>query len=89
MKEPFEGRNTVELFRKIKLGITDPIPKYYSDELRVLLSYLLKVDPNQRPNVNNILKHPLLKEVVPKLLSTKTFHDEFAHSVLPGGNIFT
>ena len=43
LKCPFEGKNTVELFRKIKMGIADPIPKYYSDELRVLISYLLKV----------------------------------------------
>ena len=48
---------------------------------------MLNKDPSKRPHINQILKHPLLKERIPSLLSSDQFQEEFSHTVLTG-NVF-
>jgi hypothetical protein len=39
-----------------------PLPKFYSEDLRKLVELLLQKDPNQRPNINDILSFNFVAE---------------------------
>ena len=86
LKFPFKtsGKDYVTLGRLIKNEDYDDIPGCFSADIRVLLSHLLAKDPKKRPNINQIFKFPLVKEMIPKVLNLETFKDEFTHTILHG-----
>lgn len=47
---------------KIMRGAYAPIPASYSDEMKQLVSSMLKTDPSQRPSVHDILGMPFVKQ---------------------------
>lgn len=49
------------LFNKVVKGQFDPIPKVYSQELFNLVKYLIKVNPDHRPDCGQILSYPAIK----------------------------
>jgi hypothetical protein len=48
LRPPFRANNLKELYAKIQKGIYEPIPKFYSEDLRQIVSLCLKVSPAQR-----------------------------------------
>lgn len=50
------------LAREVVRGKYDEIPEQYSDNLRVLIKHLLNLDGSKRPNINQVLAFPLIKE---------------------------
>lgn len=50
--------------------------------MSLLIATLLKVNPKDRPNINQILKFPLLSDRIPAFLSEDTFKDEFSHTII-------
>ena len=49
---------------------------------------MLNRDPNKRPNINNILKHPCIADRIKQLLNEDDFKDEFSHTILHNKNVF-
>ena len=49
---------------------------------------MLNVDPEKRPNVNQILQYPVVKDRISKLLNEDDFKDEFSHTILHNQNVF-
>lgn len=49
---------------------------------------MLNVNPDKRPNVNQILSYPVIKARVAKLLNENDFRDEFSHTILHNQNVF-
>ena len=64
------------------------LPSQFSDELNQVCAFMLDKDPTKRPNINQVLKHPLIKERIPALLSSDDFQEEFSHTVLHGRDVF-
>ena len=58
------------------------IPDIYMNELQKLINFLLHKDPSKRPNINQVLTHPMVKEMIPEVLSQDDFEAEFNHTVL-------
>ncbi len=56
--------------------------------MRMLIQMMLNPEPNERPSVNHILKHPILKEMTLEFLNEDEFINEFSHTVLHNKNIF-
>ena len=56
--------------------------------MSLLIGTLLKVNPKDRPNINQILKFPLLGERIPGFLSEVTFKDEFSHTIIHNKKYF-
>ena len=54
---PFNDKNNSKLYQKI-LGGKFSLPNYLSNDVKDLLSKLLKVNPNERIKLNEIKKHP-------------------------------
>lgn len=48
----------------------------------------LNPEAEERPSVNHLLKHPILKEMTREFLSDDEFISEFSHTVLHNNNIF-
>jgi NIMA (never in mitosis gene a)-related kinase len=49
---------------------------------------MLNKDPNKRPNINSILKFPIIQERIKMLLNEDDFKDEFSHTILHNQNVF-
>jgi hypothetical protein len=43
---------------------------------------MLNIDPDKRPNINQILQYPIIKDRITKLLNEDDFKDEFSHTIL-------
>ena len=58
LKPPFEAANQLSLAVKIKSGKFDRLPAKYSDELQRVVSWMLRVNPEERPTVDDLLNVP-------------------------------
>ncbi len=56
--------------------------------MSLLIKTLLSVDPSRRPNINQILKFPLLSEKIPTFLDDGLFKDEFSHTIIHNRKFF-
>ena len=65
------------LVLKILRGSYPPIPACYSDEVRCLVSEMLKKDPKKRPSIRKILEKDFLSNRISKLLSRTVAKHEF------------
>ena len=88
LRPPFDANSLHELAGKILKGKHPALPKFYSDDLNLLISSLLTVDPRKRPNINQILKFRLVKEKIPNFLGDKVFKDEFSHTIIHNQKFF-
>lgn len=59
-----------------------PLPDHYSKEMKTLISKLLIVEEKARPNINELLRMPILAKRVRSMLSDSVFFEEFSHTVL-------
>ena len=55
---PFNASNQLSLAMKIKNGNIEPIPNTYSQELNNVIMSLIRVNPDNRPNADEILNYP-------------------------------
>lgn len=53
-------QNLPALILKIMRGTFSPISASYSEELRALILGMLHLDPNKRPNINQIMAQPIV-----------------------------
>ncbi|XP_074641765.1 serine/threonine-protein kinase Nek8-like [Tubulanus polymorphus] len=60
LKRAFEAANLPALVLKIMRGTFAPISEHYSEELRSLILSMLHLDPNKRPNINQIMAQPIV-----------------------------
>ena len=79
LQSPFWGSTVNELFEKISNGEYHPIPIIYSDDLRTFIDSMLNTDPLLRPNINEVICHPLLKSFVMDFVNSKEFKKEYLH----------
>ena len=61
LKLPFESNNIAQLSIKIMKGKYDPIPSRYSKNMANLIKNMLNIDQKLRPNINEVMQSPLLK----------------------------
>lgn len=58
LRPPFRANNLKELYNKIQRGIYDPLPKFYSEDLRQVVSMCLRLQPAQRISATELLAIP-------------------------------
>lgn len=88
LRPPFDAGSLHDLASKIIKGKYPPIPKAYSTNLNLLIGTLLQVDPKKRPNINQILKYPLIAAKIPQFLEDDLFQDEFSHTIIHNRKFF-
>ena len=80
LKMPFDANSLPMLTLKIMKGFFSPPPKIYSNDLINLLYLLLNVNPDLRPNVNDILKMNIIRERSIKVLNLFGFNKDLSIS---------
>jgi NIMA (never in mitosis gene a)-related kinase 1/4/5 len=82
LKPPFDASSLHFLALKIVRGVYPPLSKTFSQPLRTLVSKMLKVDPNARPNIHQILREPLIRNRIKNFLSANERMQEFSHTII-------
>ena len=59
---PFRAKNMEELYNRVIKGQYKRIGDKYSEDMNEIIDFLLKVNPRDRPNCDEILKHPIIKK---------------------------
>lgn len=58
LQPPFTADNQLALALKIKQGTFKRLPSRYSEELQRTVRWMLKLEPKERPNVEDLLNLP-------------------------------
>lgn len=88
LQPPFNAQSLHQLAQKIIQGQYAPVPGHFSKNINALLSSMLQRDPAKRPNINQLLKSPIIADRIRKLLNEDDFKDEFSHTILHNQNVF-
>ena len=59
---PFRAKNMEELYKRVLSGDISQLPSQYSTDLYEIVSLLIKVNPDKRPNCNDILNNSIVKK---------------------------
>lgn len=62
LKPPFNSSSIEGLYKSVKRGIYDPIPKHYSRDLSKVIETLLQLNPDKRPSCDQLLNNPIVKK---------------------------
>ncbi len=73
---PFRAQNMEGLYKKVIKGQYEKIHGDYSSDLNDLIKLLLKVNPSDRPNCSQILKHPIVKKRIDFFSATAGLDNE-------------
>ena len=66
---PFTGENKEILFKNIMKGKLNPIPKFYSENLKSIIKDMLILDSSKRPSTDILLNYLTIKETAKQLNS--------------------
>jgi serine/threonine protein kinase len=87
LKMPFQGNNFKEVYNNISKCKYQPLPTVYSKELDLIIKKLLQIDPEKRPNCQQILEDPIVIGKLKSLLGTNLYsifeEDKEAEENLP------
>ena len=59
---PFRARNMEELYKRVLGGVINKLPPQFSNDLFEVVSLLIQVNSNKRPNCNVILNNNIVKK---------------------------
>ena len=59
---PFRAKDMEQLYNRVIKGQYKRIGEKYSNDMNEIIEFLLKVNPKDRPNCDEILKHPIIKK---------------------------
>ena len=76
LRPPFRAKNMDELYKKVLSGEIEPLPNKFSNDLYEVVSLLMKVNSNKRPNCNDILKNALVKKRIEFFNTMKNSENE-------------
>jgi NIMA (never in mitosis gene a)-related kinase len=84
-KVPFDAPDLRQLIQKITKGPAPEVPSEYSVAMRNLCKELLDLDPVKRPPAADILKKPVVQEMVRRMLDEVKGDEEPASGEKSGG----
>ena len=73
---PFRAESMDGLYQKVIKGQYGKINTRYSNDIAEIIKFLLKVNPIDRPNCNQILKHPLIMKRIEFFKEQEGFKDD-------------
>ena len=62
LRPPFQGRDMQMLYDKVSKGQYTKIPKWYSQDLAIVIKSMLQVKPKYRPTWKELLEHEIIKK---------------------------
>ena len=64
LKPPFRGTNIKELRENIKRGNYEPIQNVYSNDLKNIISLMLRQNPNERPTAKELINGEIVQKKI-------------------------
>ena len=62
LRPPFMAHDLQGLYKKVCTGVFERIPMAYSSDLANVIASLLKVDPDRRPDTDQLLASPVVRK---------------------------
>ena len=87
LKMPFDAVSLPMLTLKIMKGDYPPPPSIYSRDLRNLVSLLLNVSPEKRPDINQILRNSFIKDRIKNFLKENEYNKDFSVTIVNNYNM--
>ena len=87
LKMPFDAVSLPMLTLKIMKGDYPPPPSNYSNDLRNLVSLLLNVSDEKRPNINQILRNSFIKDRIKNCLKENQYNKDFSVTIVNNYNL--
>ena len=76
LRPPFRAENMEKLYNKVIRGQYGKISDRYSDDIKEIIKFMLKVNPQDRPSCGQILNHELVKKRMEFFQAQSGFDDE-------------
>ena len=76
LKPPFREENMEKLYNKVIRGQYGKISDKYSDDIKEIIKFMLKVNPQDRPSCGQILNHELVKKRMEFFQAQSGFDDD-------------
>jgi hypothetical protein len=87
LKMPFDAVSLPMLTLKIMKGDYPPPPNIYSRDLRNLVSMLLNVSSDKRPDINQILRNTFIKDRIKNFLKENQYNKDFSVTIVNNYNL--
>ena len=81
LEYPFKGKNIAQLTTQIQHSKYKEIPDIYSKNVRDIIHGMLKKEPERRPNIRQIMKHPAVDKALAKVVSEPSSADDMQADV--------
>ena len=76
MKRPFDtNEGLADLNKKILVGVYEPLPDKFSQDLKDLVAAMLIVNAKDRPGIRQILSHPLVIQHIRLIVESNEFKE--------------
>ena len=76
LKPPFTATDLQGLYKKVCAGIFERIPMIYSNDLQNVIASMLKLEPEKRPDTEQLLSNQLVHKNFKGELGTQIKEDE-------------
>ena len=80
LKMPFQGNNFKEVYSNVSKCKYQPLPNIYSEDLDSIIKKLLRVEPEQRPSCQELIKDPIINDKSKYYLNIKNTLNEEENS---------
>ena len=75
LKVPCANSSPEDLLQDIHTGHYIKVPKRYSRQFTQLIESMMHLEPEKRPEIDDILCHPLIRPRKIDIITSDTFHD--------------
>ena len=82
LKMPFDAKSMPMLTLRIIKGEYMKVPNVFSNELSELISTLLTVDHKKRPDIDQVLQSPILRNRISVFLKEINFDNEASKNII-------
>ena len=76
LKRPFEHDTYIGMLNLIKNEKISPLPENINPEIKSLIEEMLQKDPELRPSIFEIVKIPVLKDRIKKIISKSEYFED-------------
>ena len=76
LKRPFEHDTPIGVLNLIKNEKMTPLPENTNPEIKDLIEEMLQKDPELRPSIFEIVKRPVLKDRIKKIISKSEYFED-------------
>lgn len=89
LKPPFRAEDMEGLYKRVTKGVFKKLPSHFSVDLNNFVKLMLRVNPNQRPSADKLLKLPMITKRVNKIcmVEPEVLNNDMLKTIRLPGNL--